>query len=87
MTIRGRIVAAQLHDCQAAVLTAASAAHAFDVLRHQHVDVLLADIGMPDEDGYSLIRKVRALDASEVAEIPAAALTAFTIPAPPREAG
>jgi signal transduction histidine kinase/CheY-like chemotaxis protein len=72
------IVAAQLHDCQAAVLTAASAAQAFDVLCHQHVDVLLADIGMPGEDGYSLIRRIRALGAPAVAEIPAAALTALT---------
>ena len=39
-------------------------------------DVLLSDIGMPDEDGYALIREVRALDA-EVGGIPALALTAY----------
>ena len=39
-------------------------------------DVLLSDIGMPDEDGYALIAKVRAL-AGDVAQVPAAALTAF----------
>ena len=53
------VVAAQLEDRHANVLMAGSAAQALDVLQWQHVDVLLADIGMPDEDGYSLIRKVR----------------------------
>ena len=72
------VVAAQLHDRHAVVLAAASAAHAFEMLQREHVDVLLADIGMPDEDGYSLIQRVRAVDAPEVASVPAAALTAFT---------
>lgn len=40
-------------------------------------DVLLADIGMPNEDGLSLIRQVRALDASAGGQIPAAAITAY----------
>jgi two-component system CheB/CheR fusion protein len=40
-------------------------------------DVLLADIGMPEEDGYSLIRQVRALDAEMGGQIPAAAITAY----------
>jgi len=71
------VVAAHLEAYHAAVLTAPSAAVALDVLKHQHVDVLLADIGMPGEDGYSLIRKVRAFDSPAIASIPAAALTAF----------
>jgi CheY-like chemotaxis protein len=71
-----RVVAAHLEGHHAAVLTAASAAQAFELLQHEHVDVLLADIAMPGEDGYSLIRKVRALDP-KIASIPAAALTAF----------
>jgi signal transduction histidine kinase/ActR/RegA family two-component response regulator len=71
-----RVVAAHLEGHQAAVLTAASAAQAFELLQHEHVDVLLADIAMPGEDGYSLIRKLRALDP-RIASIPAAALTAF----------
>jgi two-component system CheB/CheR fusion protein len=41
------------------------------------VDVLLADIAMPGEDGYSLIRKLRADQSAALASIPAAALTAF----------
>ncbi len=71
------VVAAHLHERHAAVLTAASAAQAFELLQHERVDVLLADIGMPGEDGYGLIRRIRALKASKVASIPAAALTAF----------
>jgi CheY-like chemotaxis protein len=71
------VVAGQLHGYHALVLTASSAAHACELLQREHVDVLLADIGMPDEDGYSLIRKIRALSTPATASIPAAALTAF----------
>src|SRR5262249_58243929 len=72
-----RVVAAHLEDRQAVVLTAGSAAQAFDLLQREHVDVLLADIAMPGEDGYSLVRKLRALGVQKTASIPAAALTAF----------
>jgi CheY-like chemotaxis protein len=71
------VVAAHLEHERARVFTAASAAQAFDFLHRQHVDVLLADIAMPGEDGYSLIRKVRASSASTTASIPAVALTAL----------
>jgi signal transduction histidine kinase/ActR/RegA family two-component response regulator len=71
------VVAAHLEAYHAAVITAPSAATALDVLQREHIDVLLADIAMPGEDGYSLIRKLRALDAPSIASIPAAALTAF----------
>jgi signal transduction histidine kinase/ActR/RegA family two-component response regulator len=71
------VVAAYLEDQHAVVLTAASAAQALELLRHEHVHVLLADVAMPEEDGYSLIRKLRASSASEAASIPAVALTAF----------
>ena len=47
------------------------------MLRSRHVDVLLADIGMPGEDGYALIEKIRRAEASRVSSIPAVALTAF----------
>ena len=47
------------------------------MLGRERVDVLLADIAMPDEDGYSLIRRIRATDAKATAAIPAAALTSF----------
>jgi signal transduction histidine kinase/CheY-like chemotaxis protein len=74
------MVAAHLHHRHAHVVTAGSSAEAVAVLQRERVDVMLADIGMPDEDGYSLIRKVRAFEAPEIASIPAAALTAFSRP-------
>ena len=40
-------------------------------------DVLVSDIGVPGEDGYSLIRKVRTRDARQGGNVPAAALTAY----------
>lgn len=70
------VVAAHLESCDAIVLTAMSAPEAMELLQQQDVHVLLADIAMPGEDGYSLIRRLRALGGS-AASIPAAALTAF----------
>jgi len=72
-----QVVAAQLEEHGAAVRTAASVAQAIEALQREHVDVLLADIAMPDEDGYGLIRKLRGLHPAPIAAIPAAALTAF----------
>ena len=63
-----------LGDCEAEVLTAASAQEAFLLLENQKPDVLVSDIGMPGTDGYQLIREVRARLGSR---IPALALTAF----------
>ena len=80
------VVAAHLENSRCVVLTASSAAEAMDLLQRRHVDVLLADIGMPDEDGYQLIRRVRALASSDTASIPAAALTAFARDEDRREA-
>jgi signal transduction histidine kinase/ActR/RegA family two-component response regulator len=71
------IVATQLEAHHAGVFTASSAAQAFDVLQREHIDVMLTDIAMPGEDGYTLMRRVRALGSPELASIPAAALTAF----------
>src|SRR6185503_2600916 len=70
------VVAAQLEEHGAEVRAAASVAQALDLLQRERVDVLLTDIGMPDEDGYALIRKLRGLHPAPIASIPAAALTA-----------
>jgi signal transduction histidine kinase/CheY-like chemotaxis protein len=70
------VAAAHLTSRHALVRTAASTAEAFDILQREHIDVLLSDIAMPDEDGYTFIRRVRALNAS-IATIPAAAFTAL----------
>jgi signal transduction histidine kinase/ActR/RegA family two-component response regulator len=70
------VLIAHLESSRATVLSAGSAAEALDLLQRESVNVLLADIAMPGEDGYSLIRKLRTIDAA-VANVPAAALTAF----------
>ncbi len=46
-------------------------------LQEFHPDILVSDIGMPQEDGYTLIRKIRALSQEEGGQIPAIALTAY----------
>ena len=46
-------------------------------LEQHKPDVLISDLGMPDEDGYSLISKIRALPSERGGQIPAAALTAY----------
>ena len=62
----------------ATVLNASSAAEGLSAIEEKKPDVLVSDIGMPDEDGYSLIRKVRALEDEKLSRVPAIALTAFT---------
>ncbi|OUL27550.1 response regulator [Nostoc sp. 106C] len=65
-----------LEQCEIQVSTAASATEALKVLSQSKPDILLCDVGMPNEDGYSLISKVRNQEKdSEM--IPAVALTAF----------
>lgn len=66
-----------LDDVGAVVTTAGSAAEAFARIRADRPDVLVCDIGMPVEDGYSLIRRIRASSDSAIASLPAAALTAY----------
>ena len=61
----------------AEVKTSSSVADAMQSLSEWRPDVLLTDINMPGEDGYSLIRKVRSLPPNEGADIPAIALTAM----------
>jgi hypothetical protein len=56
----------------------ASVKEAIAVLERFQPDVLISDIGMPLEDGYSLIRKVRELEAQRGGFLPAIALTAYT---------
>lgn len=66
-----------LGECRAEVSTASSAAQALEMLPHLRPDVLLSDIGMPERDGYQLIRDVRRLPAADGGRTPAIALTAF----------
>jgi signal transduction histidine kinase/ActR/RegA family two-component response regulator len=66
-----------LEHCQAEVLAVGSAAEALSELPRFAPDVLLSDIGMPGEDGYSLIHQVRKLPPEQGGRIPAVALTAY----------
>jgi PAS domain S-box-containing protein len=66
-----------LGRCGAEVLTAGSARDALDAIEESRPDLLISDIGMPGEDGYELIRRVRALPAERGGKIPAIALTAY----------
>jgi PAS domain S-box-containing protein len=66
-----------LEGCGATVLLAASARDALDLVPTARPDMILSDIGMPGEDGYELMRKVRALPPESGGRTPAAALTAF----------
>ncbi|MCA1616121.1 MAG: response regulator, partial [Acidobacteria bacterium] len=66
-----------LEQCGSEVVTAGSAMEALEALEKSKPDVLISDIGMPEEDGYALIRKVRALSAARGGKVPAIALTAY----------
>jgi PAS domain S-box-containing protein len=70
------LFAAVLSRFGAQVQTAPSAASGFEALRSWQPHALVSDIGMPGEDGHSLIRRVRAL-GGDYAQIPAVALTAY----------
>ncbi len=73
------LVAFVLESYGAEVLTVASAKSAIDAMKENpgKYDVLISDIGMPEKDGYFLIREVRTLAAEAGGEIPAVALTAY----------
>jgi PAS domain S-box-containing protein len=61
----------------ARITAVATVAEALAALEREKPDVILSDLGMPGEDGYSLIRKLRAQDPERGGRIPAAALTAY----------
>jgi len=72
-----QIVAAILRHNGASVIAATSVSTALVVLRCEQVDVLIADLAMPVEDGYDLIRHVRNSETKKIARLPAAAVTAY----------
>ena len=71
------LISVILSRCGAEVKTCATAAEAFKTFQEWKPDVLVSDIGMPDEDGYALIKKLRALERGDEASLPAVALTAY----------
>jgi PAS domain S-box-containing protein len=66
-----------LESAGAVVYLASSAEQGMEHLLTKSVDVLICDIGMPDVDGYSLMRRIRALDDGQKSEVAAVALTAY----------
>jgi PAS domain S-box-containing protein len=71
------LVKTVLEQCGALVTSVSSVRAALTALQDRRFDILLSDIGMPSEDGYSLIRKVRSLPVDQNGKIPAVALTAY----------
>ena len=71
------LLATILGRAGADVTVVASADEAFEMLRRWRPDVLVSDIGMPGDDGYVLIRRVRALRSDEGGQVRALALTAY----------
>jgi signal transduction histidine kinase/ActR/RegA family two-component response regulator len=71
------IVSTVLTRTGAQVKVAESAAEAMDIVQDFRPEVLLCDIAMPREDGYSLLRRVRSLTAGQGGDVAAVALTAY----------
>jgi PAS domain S-box-containing protein len=66
-----------LESNRAEVVTADSAEEGLAALRRERPDVVICDIGMPEQDGYQLLTRIRELPAGEGGATPAVALTAF----------
>src|SRR5690349_368040 len=66
-----------LKECGSEVILSRSAAEALEAIEQFKPDILISDLGMPDEDGYSLISKIRALPPERGGQIPAVAVTAY----------
>ncbi|HVN27976.1 MAG TPA: PAS domain S-box protein [Candidatus Binataceae bacterium] len=71
------VVSMILSSAGAEVDAVDSAARAIEAIERRPPDILVSDIGMPQEDGFSLLRKLRALPPEKGGTIPAIALTAF----------
>ncbi len=71
------LIALMLRERGAVVGTANTAAEAMERLRESIPEVLVSDIGLPGEDGHSLLRKVRAWAEARDQWVPAIALTAY----------
>lgn len=82
-----RVALAQLLAALGAdVVAEASAREGLESFKSFHPDVIVSDIAMPQEDGHSLIRKIRALEPDRTAQTPAIALTAYAEPRDREEA-
>ena len=66
-----------LIDCHAEVCVASTAKEALLLVEEERPHIPVSDIGMPEMDGYELLRQMRALGTTQGGRIPAIALTAF----------
>lgn len=66
-----------LGPCKIHALTAASVSEALAKVESERPDIIVSDIGLPEEDGYAFIRKLRALPPNRGGRTPAIALTAY----------
>jgi PAS domain S-box-containing protein len=80
------LVATMLREFGARVVAVNSAREALAAIQHEVPSVVLSDIGMSGENGYDLIRQVRALDPEKGGTVPAVALTAYAGPSDRRRA-
>jgi CheY-like chemotaxis protein len=71
------LISEVLKEVGSEVITCRSVEEALVALEQHKPDILISDLGMPDEDGYSLISKIRALPFEQGGHIPAAAVTAY----------
>jgi PAS domain S-box-containing protein len=74
------VVRRLLEQCGATVEHASDGKSALEAFRAKTFDILISDIGMPEMDGFDLIRRIRALGKDCGGKIPAVALTAFSRP-------
>lgn len=72
-----QVLSVMLADAGAKVVTATSATQALEVLQWHRPNVLVSDLEMPGEDGYSLIEQIRSLENIEKGQLPAVALTSY----------
>jgi signal transduction histidine kinase len=73
-------VAIVLEQCQARVTTASSVREAMGALAAETPDVIVSDVAMPQEDGFTFIRRVRGSGVPGASDVPAIALTAYAAP-------
>lgn len=71
------LIIGTLEPCRAVVTAVTTTADAFALLLAQPFDIVVSDIAMPHEDGYALIRKLRALPPERGGRLPTVALTAY----------
>ena len=72
-----QLVSVVLEHCGALVTTASSVREALDIFDSWKADVIICDIGMPEQDGYAFIRTIRQLPPEQGGDTPAIALTGY----------